>query len=315
MIRYGKFNDILNLCFAIMGICFLFMYPANCIEAAKDGLTTALYIALPSIFPFMVLSKFIIAGNLHYIISEFIGKPFEFLFGVNKKYAVIFVLGCIGGYPIGAITINEMLQKKEISVRDAQYLLGFCNNCGPMFIIGTVGSILLNNATYGYVLYIIHILCVILCGIIMRLFFKHSPENFDIYLKKTKNPSPLSSSVTSSGIAMINIGSYIIIFSVIASFVIKIFGNTNSYVLSGILCFLEITTGIKFASSVALPELYKISLISAAIGFSGLCVFSQSKAVFENIKISFFKYFFAKIIIAVLSFILTYTVFTIIFSH
>lgn len=311
----GKFSDILNLIFSFIGVFFLIMYPGSCIDAAKDGLTTALYIALPSLFPFMVLSKFIIAGNFHYLISKIIGKPFEYLFGINKKYSVLFILGCIGGYPIGAIAINDMLCKDEISVKDAEHLLGFCNNSGPMFIIGTVGTLLLNDTKFGYVLYTIHILCTIMCGIIMRVIFKPEKSTLSSCIKNHKSNSPLSTSITDAGISMINIASYIVVFSVISSFIIKVFATSGETILSSTLCFLEITTGIKHAAASNLPEVLKISLISGALGFSGLCVFSQSRAVFENNNISFSKYFFAKLITALLSFIMTYITFTIIFSN
>ena len=269
----------------MIAVSFLFIYPQSCIEAAKDGVTTALYIVLPSIFPFMVLSKFIIARNLHYLASKIIGKPFEFLFGVNRKYAVVFVLGCIGGYPIGAIAINELLKKDEITVKDAEFLLGFCNNSGPMFIIGTVGTLMLNNTSYGYILYIIHILSVILGGIIMRIILRPSIKT--CALNTYKNNLSVSNSVTSSASAMINIASYIIIFSVIAKFV-TVFLDAKSF---------------------------RALLVLSALGFSGLCVFSQSKAVFENVKFSFSKYIFSKLIIAIISFVTTAITFTIIFSY
>lgn len=310
-----KINDVFNLIISVSGIIFLFLYPANCIEAAKDGLTTALYIVLPSIFPFMVLSKFIIAGNLHYPISYVIGKPFKFLFGMDKKYAVVFVLGCIGGYPLGAIAVNDLLKNNEISVCDAEHMIGYCNNAGPMFIIGTVGTLLLKNTMYGYVLYVIHIVSAVIGGFIMRIFCKPHRSNSNLNLRKNKDTSPFSVSVSSSVTAMINIVGYIIIFSVISSFITKTLANSSSLILSSVLCFFEITTGIKFTAEHIFSEALKIAIISAALGFSGICVFSQSKAVFENTNISFKKYICTKLIIALISFTIAYIVFTIIFSN
>ncbi len=307
-----KLGDIFNSLICISAICFLLIYPMYCIESAKEGLSTALYIVLPSIFPFMVLSRFIISSGLHFTASKFIGKPFEKLFGVDRQYATVFLLGCLGGYPIGSIILSGLLKKQEISKETAEHLVGICNNASPMFITGTVGTLILKSTYYGYVLYAIHLFCVCLCGFIMKIIFKAELTGNITYKKSQKNNFPLSEAVTSSGINMLNIASYIIIFSVISEFIVLLFKNTDC---SFILCLLEITIGIKHCTLSSMPEIIKISMISFALGFSGLCVFSQSKAVFGDLNISFYKYFFAKFLIATLSFITTYFVFTIIFSH
>ena len=306
-----KLGNIINLILCVVCIYFLLVYPGYCIEAAKDGLTTALYIVLPSIFPFMVISRFIISSGLYYTASKFIGSIFEKAFGIDKQYAAVFLLGCIGGYPVGSIILSDLLNKKEISIKQAEHLVGICNNASPMFVIGTVGTLLLNNTSYGYILYTIHITSVCLCGIIMKAIFRpRFSQKFCRY--NVKCNSPLTEAVTNSGANMINIASYIIIFSVISKFVTMILKEQNC---SFILCLLEITNGIKYCIESSMPEVIKLSLISFSLGFSGLCVFSQSRAIFGDSQISFSKYFFAKSIIAILSFLTSYVVFAIIFSH
>ena len=306
-----KFENVINLILCLACICFLLIYPAYCIEAAKDGLSTALYIVLPSIFPFMVLSKFIVSSGIYNTLSKLTGNIFETAFGINKNLASVFILGCLGGYPIGSVILSDLLKKNEISVHEAQHLVGICNNASPMFVIGTVGTLLLNNTNYGYILYTVHFISVCLCGVIMKVIFR--PEVTGSYCKsRQKSSSPLSEAVTSSGLNMVNVSSYIIIFSVISEFVIMLFKGTNC---SFILCLLEITNGIKHSVSGTMPEVFKLSMISFAIGFSGLCVFSQSRAVFGELNISFLKYFVAKSLTAIISFVLSYLAFTNIFSH
>ena len=307
-----KLEEILNLALSVICIYFLLIYPGYCIEAAKDGLTSALYIVLPSIFPFMVLSRYVFSAGIHHTASKFIGTPFEKLFGIDKQYAAVFILGCLGGYPIGSIILSSLLKRKEISPKCAEHLVGICNNASPMFVIGTVGTLLLNNTYYGYVLYFIHLFCVIICGIILKTLFKNDYLDSNLKITKTKNISPLSDAVANSGINMLNIASYIIIFSVISKFISLLFKNADC---TFILCLLEITIGIKECALSAMPEILKLSVISFSLGFSGICVFCQSKAVFCDTNISFCKYLFSKFLIATLSFITSYFVFTIIFSH
>ncbi len=48
----------------------------------------------------------------------------------------IFLLGLVGGFPVGAQCIAQTPMERS----DARRMLGFCNNCGPAFVFGVIGS-------------------------------------------------------------------------------------------------------------------------------------------------------------------------------
>ena len=62
------------------------------------------------------------------------------LFNVAPAGATAFVLGIISGFPLGAICAKDLYKAGNLSKPEAERLLTFCNNSGPLFIIGTVGA-------------------------------------------------------------------------------------------------------------------------------------------------------------------------------
>lgn len=54
-------------------------------------------------------------------------------------------MGIISGYPIGAKIVTEFRKNGDCSRAEAERLLAFTNNSGPLFIIGTVGVSMFGN--------------------------------------------------------------------------------------------------------------------------------------------------------------------------
>lgn len=63
------------------------------------------------------------------------------IFNVPGIGAYAFIMGIISGYPVGAKIVTEFRKNGECSKAEAERLLSFTNNSGPLFIIGTVRNI------------------------------------------------------------------------------------------------------------------------------------------------------------------------------
>ena len=61
-----------------------------------------------------------------------------------------YVLGSFGGFPVGAVTVTEMMKNGELSQKQSGILLAACHAPGPMFIIGFVGTELFGNIGDGW---------------------------------------------------------------------------------------------------------------------------------------------------------------------
>ncbi len=69
------------------------------------------------------------------VVSRLLFRPFHLLFGTSFYGSFAVLSGFFCGYPMGAKIIADLLLQGKISLEEASYLLSFCNNASPSFII------------------------------------------------------------------------------------------------------------------------------------------------------------------------------------
>ena len=175
MVWKRRIRDLLLGAAALAALAGLMAWPEEVAGAGRDGLALCGNVILPSLFPFFVVSSLIVGLGL----AEYPGRALEQvmqpLFRVNGRCASALVLGLIGGYPVGARTAAELYRTGQCSRAEAERLLGFCNNAGPAFLLGVVGSGVFGSARIGLLLCGIHMLSALLVGLLFR-FYPAGPE-------------------------------------------------------------------------------------------------------------------------------------------
>ena len=148
----------------------LMLYPQDSMSAAREGLMLCYNVIIPSLFPFFVLSALVVDLGL----AGYIGRALEGfmrpLFNVPGACASAFVLGFVGGYPVGARTALSLYQKGMCTKTEAERLLSFCNNSGPAFILGVVGAGVFASSRVGVLLYLAHAAASICVGLFFRFY-------------------------------------------------------------------------------------------------------------------------------------------------
>ena len=239
-------------------------------------------------------------------LSLALGPVMKFLFGLPGASAIAFVLGSISGYPIGAVATAELYQNGHITKKDAEKMLAFCNNSGPLFVIGCVGICLLGSRTSGIILYVSHIISAILVGIIFKI-LKSKNSASPLVLESCKTPKEAVShfivSITNSIETLAKICGIITIFAVFTSF-IPVIPNAKILNLS-ISAILEITKGLFEISQFPFDYHLKLAIMSLVLSFSGICILLQVLSVIKNTDLSIAPYFFGKLIQGFISFFLT----------
>ena len=141
-------------------------------------------------------------------------------------------MGLISGYPVGAKIVSNFREKGVCTKEEAERMLAFTNNSGPLFIIGTVGISLFGNTMIGILLFITHILACISVGIVLNISSIHQRKNIPSYsqLQNTKEyfstkqsnqvtfsslGEVLGKSITNSISTILLIGGFVVIFSVV----------------------------------------------------------------------------------------------------
>ncbi|NCB63451.1 MAG: sporulation protein [Clostridia bacterium] len=195
------------------------LYPQESMAAAREGLLLCYNVIIPSLFPFFVLSALVVdlglAGHLGRAL-EGVMRP---LFHVPGACAPAFVLGFVGGYPVGAKTAIELYQKGMCTKTEAERLLSFCNNSGPAFILGVVGAGVFASSKVGLLLYLAHAAASLCVGCLFR-FYKSEKG-----ARSERRPSPrfeaqrftvaLTVSIKNSFLSTLNICAFVVFFTVV----------------------------------------------------------------------------------------------------
>lgn len=285
--------------FFIICACFA-LFPQKVIFGAQNGLALCINAIIPSLLPFMIFSDALIKSGFARPLGTLISKVITPLTKISFGGCVCLLCGLIGGYGTGIRSVIGCLDEKIITKNEAENLIGICNNAGPIFIIGTVGSSFFLSKEIGLTLFIIQLITVFLCARIFALNFGNAKRYFNdewsTYQKsKASIGKIITESAKSSGFAMINVCSLIITFSAIMAVV-----ETEKFPL--VSAFLEVMQGVSILSREGIGVL---SFVSAALSWGGVCVHLQASALCEG-KVSMKKYYIQKGVSSLISFTITY---------
>lgn len=277
----------------------------------------------PSLFPFFVLSELLI----NYGFIEFVGellKPIMIkLFKADSKTAFIFIMSILSGFPSNAKYTRELYKKNIIDKKQATKILTFTHFSNPLFILGTLSIMFLNNSEAGLLILLTHYLTNILIGIIFRNYYSTIEKLTNISLKKAldkmnsqriNNSKSFGTILTSSLLNTIN--TLLLILGVVTTFLILTtiidnninLNNYNQSILNG---FVEMTQGLKYISILNIPLKFKATLSTMILSFGGLSVHMQIIGILSDTDIEYFPFLTARILHSAIASILVFLLFDI----
>ncbi len=297
VVRRAMHWTLLGMVCLVLGI-MLFLWPEGSSEGVRNGLSLCASVVIPSLFPFMVLSAFLIKSGLAERIGRMMEPVTRFLFGLPGCTAAPILMSLIGGFPVGARAAAELRRREEISQRDFTHMLCFCINAGPAFMIGAVGS-MIGSYNAGLLLYFSQIGASLLLGMVMRFVLpKKQSEDVPTRFQKTLGTADaFVESVADTATSMLSICAFVVIFAALTGMFQQV-GITHlvSRIMEGPIevlglhpalagavfpCILEITTGCAAAANAGTAA---IPLIGAASGWSGLSVQCQVLSTMRDLK-------------------------------
>lgn len=277
---------------------FLLLYPSHGSRGISSGLTLCAEIVIPSLFPFLFLSSFIVKVDLCNKFS-FIFEPFtKTLFKLPGCTAGAILMSLIGGFPVGAKMTYELYKNKNITKNQAKRMMLFCINPGPAFVINAVGYTMLGSSKIGVILFASICLSSILVGIVVSISDSKAKviEKNNNLQKKENTPLSVAftTSATDAASAMVSISVWVILFSCIGT-LITIFPLEKNFIGS-IFCFLEVTSGCNYAAKgLSVPS------VGFILGWAGLCVHCQVLQYVKGVKCNVLSFFTARLACATLS--------------
>lgn len=332
-IKFLVFNikkSFIPICICLFTIFLLIFSNAN-LSSAKAGLSLWANSVVPSLLPFFIATELLGYTNVVSFLGKLLNKLMRPLFNVPGEGAFPFIMGIISGYPMGAKIVSNFKKQGICTNEEAERLIAFTNNSGPLFIIGTVGIGLFKDTNTGILLFITHILACLTVGFIFR-FWKLS-KRFE-----TKGDRPLSShqavSISNLGEVLatsimnaINtiflIGGFIVLFSVIISIlensgildglahliypILNIFNVPASFANGIFTGLLELTNGVCSIANIANKSISRNIIICAfLLGFGGISIMLQILSITSKAKISIKPYIIGKLLQGIFAAFYTY---------
>lgn len=270
----------------------------------------------PSLFPFFIISDLFINYGLIEILGE-IFKPFmNKVFKIKGICSFVLLLSIISGFPSSAKYIKELYTKNLINDDEATKLLMFTHFSNPLFILGTISILFLNNKEVGFLILICHYVGNFIIGIIFRNYIPSYEKNKKINIYNVLNNFNQKKSfgnILTDAISN-TIKTLLMILGVITTFLIitTVIDNLitlNSFFQSILNGLIEMTQGLKYISLLEIPLKLKCTLSTMIISFGGLSVHMQIISILNGTKIKYFPFLTARLIHALISSLLVYFLF------
>lgn len=288
----------------------MLIFPQAVFSGAEEGLLLWFQIIFPTLFPFLVVTSLLLSSGGLNLITRLFGGLFRRIFRVTQNGAFAVLAGFLCGYPMGAKVTADLLRAEKISDREARYLLSFCNNTSPVFIINFIVWKTFGNERLMLPTLLILIGSPVLMSFIFRRIYlkgRHPFPEPSAALKEKKTRfdfSVLDSCMMNSFEAIVKVGGYIILFSVLLSLLEELSGQ-NSILIAAAPA-LEVTNGILLlSSSVSDPGLRYVAVLGLT-SFGGLCSAAQTQCMLEGTGLSVIPYIIQKLTTAAAASLLSF---------
>ena len=273
--------------------------PKAVFEGTESGLLLWFQVVFPTLFPFMLVSGLMLSGGGLVVISRIFGRLFSTLFATSPNGSFAVIAGFLCGYPMGAKVSADLVRSGRISRDEGAYLLSFCNNTSPIFIMNFIVWKTFDREELMIPTLLILIGAPAFLSLFFRRFYLKGRKKFpDLSDKKKNNVKLLNFEMLDSCLAdsfesIVKVGLYIIFFSILIALPGKL--SAGHPLLAGILPALEMTNGILMIHKAAPDLTVSYPLILGLTSFGGFCSAAQTKCMLKDTSLPILPYIIQKL--------------------
>lgn len=275
----------------IWGLIILFiLQPGIAHAGAVSGAQLFVQALLPYLLPYIILTQWLLK------MPNRVQKTPKW-----RRFMKAYILGSFGGFPVGAVTVTEMMKSGELSQRQSNLLLAACHAPGPMFIIGFVGTELFGDIGQGWkLLAAIHIANILFFLIAILLLLRGSDTDiYDTQLAKTNKGMPLLDAIKESSTVIILVATTVIFFSslgtVLSNVATSAFTMDTGIAKTVALSIFEMTSGVKSATDHFYDMAIYPFLVAAIISLNGLSIHMQVFVIAKAANLSMIPYIIGRL--------------------
>ena len=302
---------MLAVCIILLLLGFLLLNPAEALKGSRAGLLLWANSVLPVLLPFFILSRLLISLEGITPLTRLLSPVTRRLWGLSPMGAYGLLLGFLCGYPMGAKVAADLVREQKITSQEGEYLLLFCNNVSPAFLLGFCMNEHLKAPelipmTLGIV-YGLPLALAVFChrG---RRFVPVTEGGFPKATQKQASGFQISFKIVDACImdgleSILKLGCYILLFSIMARFAALLPWKNPLYcgLAIGIL---EITNGIAAVSPLPLPLSIRYAAVLGFLVFGGGSGIAQTYSMLSGTGLSIKNYVKAKVVTTALAVLL-----------
>lgn len=307
-------------------ICFLIIClvsnPQKYIQSVKDGLLLFANNVAPALFPFFFFTKLLTGLGFADYLGKVGGKPLQKLYNCPKCSSYVFMMSVVSGYPVGSKLISDLHGSNLITTKDAKSISSFTSTSGPLFVVGTVGTLMLGSPVYGYICFCCHLLGSLTNGLIYRQKDCQNTISTALPHANCNHDKLLGDSINSSIISVLAVGGYIAIFSMVVDVLasvgliallskplaglLSLFNQPPEIAKGVIICCIEITRGCYELSKCGVDIVTLLPYVTAMLSFGGLSICMQSSTFLNSCGVKTSYFLLTKLTQALVTFAITF---------
>ena len=250
----------------LLSMIFLILDSRCAADSAREALILCGRTLIPSLFPLFVLG-----GMLVPALAQIRIPGLSRILGFPEGY---FLLGLLGGYPLGAACIARAAERGDLRAEDAERITGLCSLCGPGFLFGVVGTLLSPGA--AAVVFALQLEAALLTAVLW-------PGAAGIQSPARTEAVSLSDALNKAVRSILTVCGWVTLAAVAAGFlrrwVFPFLPEGIAVVLTGLM---ELTNGILAAGNLGKDARFLLCALFASFG--GISVLLQIRGVSPGIR-------------------------------
>ncbi|MDD2420580.1 MAG: sporulation integral membrane protein YlbJ [Heliobacteriaceae bacterium] len=323
----GKSSSWFLFAFLLILTPLMIYYPATSLEGAQEGLNLWFTVALPALFPFMVVVEIIVGLGIPRLLGILLEPLMQPLFRLPGPAGLVVVIGFTTGFPIGAILTARLIQEGALTRAEGERLVPFTNNASPLFMLGAVGAGLFGQPEIGALLAISHYAANLAVGLIYAhtghqpakrpVFWPATRQKFSREWRHFRQQSPPPGEVLGLAVFkgmrnLLTIGGYLMFFSVIfrllsasgvllpviktLACLLPLFGFGPELAPALTAGLLEMTIGCQQLALAPAPLVERLLACAFILAWSGLSIQAQVAAFLAGSGVRLGRYLLARVL-------------------
>ncbi|MFA5602232.1 MAG: nucleoside recognition domain-containing protein [Bacilli bacterium] len=275
----------------------------------------------PALFPFFVISELLINYGFIEFLGELLRPLMNKLFKLKGETGFVLAMSMVSGFPSSAKYTKSLLEEDIINDKEGTKLLTFTHFSNPLFILGTISILFLNNKEIGYLILFSHFITNFIIGIVFRNYYISENKKRKVSIRRAlslMHHKRISNDKNFGEIFTIalnkSINTLLLILGIVTMFLVLTtiinnnvhVDNYNQSIINGVF---EMTQGLKYMSLLEIPLKNKTILSTFFISLGGLSVHMQVFSIISGTKIKYLPFLIARLLHASIASLIVYLLF------